>query len=242
MKKSHLLTIACAVAAIAAPARADEFKGQLKQMSYWDLVRLDASTLDAKQRKTFEKMKAAREKDVARAYQNTQVVADPFKAETTIASTAGLLMSPDKCTEEASCAVVLRRQLSNTCPKAGFRMKPEYEFCSFQQAYALGGTKLLIQRLNFDVSSHNTTRTVGMPRACLNCPDNRRQVYDTHFTYKEDYAIGVPLSLLRATSAKGDFAAKLTGSGGNTVLTITQKDLIGFLRKVDEYKATGRPQ
>lgn len=83
-----------------------------------------------------------------------------------------------------------------------------------------------MERLDFDIKPSGLGGNIGMP----------------DFNYTETYTMGVPLNLLRAASASSGFAAKLTGRGGSSIMTVDQERLIGFLRKYDEVKGALKAQ
>lgn len=228
--------VACATSATAALAQ--DYRDQLRNMNYHELIRIDPTSLNDRQRRTYQDVRQDRERRVQRTYERTQVASNPYTATSTIASPEGLVLAANACSSSSDCTIILRREVRNGCREPGFSMTPQYRFCSFETAHALGGISLPVTRVDFDVDTRTSQRTVGMPPACLNCRDNRRRVTDVHYTYRETYGIGIPLALIRSTAERGDLSMQLSGRGGTSVIGVEQEAMIGFLRRVDEAMPT----
>lgn len=236
--RSILALVVCALGATS--ALADDYRDQLRSMDYHELIKIDSSSLNDRQRHTYQEVRRDRERRVQRTYEQTRVVSNPYTATSTIASPEGLLLTANMCTTASECTIILRRDVRNDCRKPGFRMPPEFQFCGFETAHALGGISLPVTRVSFDVVTRTSQRLVGLPRACLDCPNNQRKVTDVEYIYKETYGIGIPLMLIRSTAEKGNLSMQLSGRGGTSVVGINQEAMIGFLRRIDEAMPTLR--
>lgn len=213
-------------------ALADDYKDRLKAVSYLELIKIDPTTLDRKQRKSYDDVRRKRDQQVQKSYEGTRLVRDDFKASTMLVSPYGFATTSTLCMQESNCFVIIDKDFDNACGSYN-----NWQFCDFSSAYARGGTKLDLTRINFDVKTTPRTERVNRPRSCANCPDMSYNKVTYSTRYSENYRIVVPLTVLRGSALNGSLAIQLSGSSGNRVVAVDQEVLIGFLRKFDETKA-----
>jgi len=214
-------------------AFAQDYRRQLQSMNYHDLMAMDVNTLDSRQARTLNDVRADRERAVTRAFERTQTVRDEFTARSTVVSPDGFVLTEQNCASREDCTIILRREIRNQCGQRGYGLNAEYEFCNFRSAFARGGVELVVSRQDFDIDSRTSTRLVGMPASCSTCRSTQRRVTDVHNTYKETYLVEIPLEYLRTVSASGDLAIQFSSVRENYVLNIDQEAIIGFLRAAD---------
>ncbi len=236
MKFASVIAAQCLLM-LPGPASADEFKDRVRKLTFYELMNFDDTSIDAKQKKFFDKLKADRIKRVDAAFKASSFSEDPFSGVSKIlyrGYSYSILVLKDECKSAETCTVSIVTSVTNACrgPAGGVT------FCDFRSAFLKGGVDLSVSRLDFQTSiSSSTSQNYG---SYLSSGGQKPVTTTTNYqlNYVEVYSVSVPISTIRsrvnsAAENSGDQVIRLSGSGANYI-NLDEEILIGFLKKFDE--------
>ena len=235
--KFALVIVAQCLLMLPGSAFADEFKDRVRRLSYYEMLNFDNTSLDAKQQKFFDKLKADRIKRIDGAFRASVFSQDPFSGVYKILYRGygySILVLKDECKSAENCSVNIVTSVTNACrgPAGGVT------FCDYRTAFLKGGVEVGVSRLDFQTSlASSTSQNYG---AYLSSGGQKPVTTTTNYTinYVEQYAVLVPLSIIRSRVNSPDLNAgeqviRLSGSG-SSYINLNEEVLIGFLKRFDE--------